>query len=131
MNQENLQLAAALGAGWPVALKPSVRSPIAAIRLGDRLHAPGVAREESTQIKVGDPMDASVVIGPLANKPQFDKVQRMIETGVREGAMLVCGGTGRPTGVNRGYFVCPTVFADVTPDMTIAREEIFGPVLSM
>jgi aldehyde dehydrogenase (NAD+) len=55
----------------------------------------------------------------------------LIEKGIKEGATLVCGGTGRPTGFNRGYFVRPTVFADVTPDMTIAKEEILGPVLSM
>lgn len=90
-----------------------------------------IAKQTVAQIKVGDPMDPSVVIGPLANKPQFDKVLSMIEAGIREGATLICGGSGRPAGVNRGYFVRPTVFADVTPDMTIAREEIFGPVLSM
>jgi aldehyde dehydrogenase (NAD+) len=70
-------------------------------------------------------------MGPLVSKVQFDKVQRLIETGVAEGATLVCGGPGRPGAFNRGYYVQPTVFADVTPDMTIAREEIFGPVLSM
>jgi aldehyde dehydrogenase (NAD+) len=70
-------------------------------------------------------------MGPVVSKMQFDKVQRLIEAGIREGATLVCGGAGRPAGFNRGYFVRPTVFADVTPEMTIAREEIFGPVLSM
>jgi aldehyde dehydrogenase (NAD+) len=62
---------------------------------------------------------------------QFDKVQDLIQTGIDEGARLVAGGTGRPEGTNRGYFVRPTVFADVTNDMTIARQEIFGPVLSI
>jgi aldehyde dehydrogenase (NAD+) len=91
-----------------------------------------IARQSVARMKVGDPMDPAVVVGPLANKAQFEKVQKMIEIGIREGGTLVCGGPGRPDGVNdRGYFVRPTVFADVTPDMTIAREEIFGPVLSM
>jgi len=62
---------------------------------------------------------------------QFNKIQRLIETGVKEGATLVTGGPGRPAGLDRGYYVKPTVFADVKPDMTIAREEIFGPVLSI
>ena len=70
-------------------------------------------------------------MGPVVSEAQFDKIQRLIETGMSEGARLVAGGTGRPEGVNRGYYVRPTVFADVTNDMTIAREEIFGPVLSI
>jgi aldehyde dehydrogenase (NAD+) len=70
-------------------------------------------------------------MGPLVSKAQFEKVQGLIEKGIQEGATLVCGGAGRPAGFNRGYFVRPTVFADVTPAMTIAKEEIFGPVLSM
>ena len=91
-----------------------------------------IARQTVARMKVGDPMDPSVVVGPLANRAQFEKVQRMIDTGVREGGRLICGGPGRPDGVDeRGYFVRPTVFGDVTPNMTIAREEIFGPVLSM
>jgi len=70
-------------------------------------------------------------IGPLVSQAQWDKVQGLIEKGMAEGARLVAGGPGRPEGVNRGYFVRPTVFADVSNDMTIAREEIFGPVLSI
>ncbi len=70
-------------------------------------------------------------IGPLVNELQFDKVQGMIEVGIKEGAKLVAGGTGRPEGLNRGYFVRPTVFSDCNNDMRIMREEIFGPVLSM
>lgn len=70
-------------------------------------------------------------IGPVVNEVQFNKIQGLIETGIKEGARLVAGGTGRPDGMNRGYFVRPTVFADVTNDMTIWREEIFGPVLSI
>jgi aldehyde dehydrogenase (NAD+) len=70
-------------------------------------------------------------IGPVVSQIQFDKIQGLIEKGIEEGARLVAGGTGRPQGLNRGYFVRPTVFADVSNDMTIAREEIFGPVLSI
>jgi len=70
-------------------------------------------------------------IGPLVSQVQFDKVQRLIQAGIDEGARLVAGGTGRPDGLNRGWFARPTVFADATPDMTIMREEIFGPVLAM
>ena len=70
-------------------------------------------------------------IGPVVSEMQFDKVQGLIEQGIAEGARLVAGGPGRPPGLNRGYFVRPTVFADVTNDMTIAREEIFGPVLAI
>ena len=79
--------------------------------------------------KVGDPFTESVTVGPLASKSQFDKVQRLINQGIEEGARLVSGGAGRPNGLTKGYFVRPTVFADVRNDMTIAREEIFGPVL--
>ena len=70
-------------------------------------------------------------IGPLVSQAQFDKVQRLIQAGINEGARMVAGGTGRPEGLNRGWFAKPTVFADATPDMTIMREEIFGPVLAM
>ena len=67
-------------------------------------------------------------IGPLVNATQFEKVQSLIQTGIDEGARLLAGGAGRPEGFNRGYFVRPTVFADVTPDMTVFKEEIFGPI---
>jgi len=77
---------------------------------------------------VGDPTQ-NPVLGPLVNKAQFDKVQRLIQSGLDEGAELVVGGLGRPDGLERGYYVRPTVFAHVKPSMTIAREEIFGPVL--
>ena len=70
-------------------------------------------------------------IGPVVSEIQYNKIQGLIEKGIAEGARLVAGGPGRPEGLNRGYFVRPTVFADVTEDMTIAREEIFGPVLSI
>jgi aldehyde dehydrogenase (NAD+) len=93
--------------------------------------AVALAKKTAEQVKLGDPLDPASQMGPLVSKAQFDKVQGLIEKGIKEGATLVCGGTGRPTGFNRGYFVRPTVFADVTPDMTIAKEEIFGPVLSL
>ncbi|NQY61095.1 aldehyde dehydrogenase family protein [Cognatishimia sp.] len=70
-------------------------------------------------------------IGPVVSEAQFNKIQGLIETGIKEGATLLSGGLGRPEGLNKGYFVRPTVFADVTPDMTIYREEIFGPVLAI
>ena len=78
---------------------------------------------------VGDPFSESTHLGPLINRVQFDKVQRLIAKGIEEGATLVSGGLGRPDGISKGYFVKPTIFADVRNDMTIAREEIFGPVL--
>jgi aldehyde dehydrogenase (NAD+) len=87
--------------------------------------------EEVKKIKVGDPEDASTTLGPVVNKAQFDRVQMYIQKGVDEGARLVCGGLGRPPELTSGYFVKPTVFADVKPEMTIAKEEIFGPVLAV
>src|SRR5580698_5866771 len=89
------------------------------------------ARQASETTKVGDPLAEDTGVGPLASKAQFDKVQRLINKGVEEGTKLVAGGPGRPEGISKGYFVKPTVFADVRNDMTIAREEIFGPVLCM
>ena len=71
------------------------------------------------------------VLGPVVSGNQFNKIQQLISAGIREGATLVTGGIGRPEGLNRGYYVRPTVFGDVEPRMTIAREEIFGPVLSI
>jgi len=82
-------------------------------------------------IKVGQPSAEGSHIGPVVNAVQWAKIQGLIQTGIDEGARLVAGGPGRPEGFNRGYYVRPTVFADVGNDMTIAREEIFGPVLTM
>ena len=81
--------------------------------------------------KVGPAGEEGRHLGPVVSQIQFDKIQGLIQAGVDEGARLVAGGLGRPEGVNRGYFVRPTVFADVSNEMTIAREEIFGPVLSI
>ena len=88
-----------------------------------------VARATAGTTAVGLPSEDGDHIGPLASELQFNKVQGLIQAGIDEGARLVAGGTGRPEGFNRGYFVRPTVFADGSNDMTIAREEIFGPVL--
>ena len=84
-----------------------------------------------SEVKVGNPRERGGHIGPLVSQMQFDKVQGLIQKGIEEGARLVLGGPGRPEGFNRGYFARPTIFADVTNDMTIAREEVFGPVLSI
>jgi len=89
------------------------------------------AREAVDSIRLGDPLDPASTMGPLVSQAQFEKVQDLIQSGVDEGATLVAGGTGRPSEVNRGYYVRPTVFGDVTPQMKISREEIFGPVLSI
>ncbi|MBT0670790.1 aldehyde dehydrogenase family protein [Novosphingobium profundi] len=78
---------------------------------------------------VGDPLQEGPHIGPVVNKAQWDKIQGLIQKGIDEGATLVTGGTGRPEGFEHGFYVKPTVFSNVTPEMTIAREEIFGPVL--
>ncbi|SMX38381.1 aldehyde dehydrogenase family protein [Maliponia aquimaris] len=83
------------------------------------------------KIEVGPASKEGRHIGPVVNASQWDKIQGLIQKGIDEGARLVAGGTGRPEGFNKGFFVRPTVFADVTSDMTIAREEIFGPVLSI
>lgn len=91
----------------------------------------GYAKEAAEEVVVGDPRDTATTMGPLVSKLQFDKVQRLIQAGIDEGATLVTGGIGRPVGVNRGWFVRPTIFGDVTNEMTISREEIFGPVLSI
>jgi len=91
--------------------------------------AADTAKQTAQATKVGDPFAESTSLGPLTGKAQFEKVQRLIGKGIEEGAHLVAGGLGKPEGLAQGYFVKPTVFAKVRNDMTIAREEIFGPVL--
>jgi aldehyde dehydrogenase (NAD+) len=91
--------------------------------------AVAIAKAAAAAVKVGDPASADSTIGPVVSEAQFDKIQRLIQKGIDEGATLVCGGPGRPKGLDRGYYVRPTVFANVRNGMTIAREEIFGPVL--
>ena len=96
-----------------------------------RDEAVAIAKEVASAVAVGDPSGDAQVMGPLSSKVQFDKVQGLIRQGIDEGATLVAGGVGKPDGISKGHFVKPTIFADVTNDMTIAREEIFGPVLSI
>ncbi len=90
-----------------------------------------IARAAAASLVVGDVRDPRTNLGPVVSEVQFNKVQRLIQAGIDEGAELVAGGPGRPEQLNRGYFVRPTVFANVRNDMTIAREEIFGPVLTI
>jgi aldehyde dehydrogenase (NAD+) len=90
-----------------------------------------IAKAAADATKVGDPNTKGTTVGPVVSEAQFRKIQRLIEAGIAEGATLVAGGPGRPEGFNRGYYVRPTVFANVKPEMTISREEIFGPVLSI
>lgn len=89
------------------------------------------AREAVAAIRLGDPLATASTMGPLVSQMQYDKVQALIQAGIDEGATVVAGGTGKPEGLDQGYYVRPTVFGDVTPDMRIAREEIFGPVLAI
>lgn len=93
--------------------------------------AAAIAKRTAESVIVGDPYDSKTRLGPLVSKVQYDRVQNLIEQGIKEGATLLTGGPGRPAGLNRGYYVRPTVFSDVAPKMTIAQQEIFGPVLSM
>ncbi len=90
-----------------------------------------VAKATAEAVVPGDPLAEGTTMGPLISKLQFDKVQRLIQAGIDEGAVLVTGGMGRPSGLNRGWFAKPTIFGGVTHDMTVSREEIFGPVLSI
>ena len=90
-----------------------------------------IAKEAAEKFTVGDPKAPETRLGPVVNATQYEKIQRLIQAGIDEGAELVTGGPGRPENLNRGYYVRPTVFANVTNDMTIAREEIFGPVIAI
>ena len=90
-----------------------------------------IAAKVASETRVGSAHDEGRHIGPVVNKRQWDQIQSYIQKGIDEGARLVAGGPGLPEGFNRGFYVKPTVFADVRPGMTIEREEIFGPVLSM
>ena len=90
-----------------------------------------IARGVAESTKAGDPRAADTKIGPVVSSIQWEKIQTLIKKGIEEGATLVSGGLGRPEGVEKGFYVRPTVFANVTNDMAIAREEIFGPVISI
>ena len=93
--------------------------------------AVSVAKEVAEKTIVGDPKDENTRIGPISNKTQYEKILRLIQIGIDEGALLVTGGVERPENLDKGYYVKPTVFANVTNDMTIAKEEIFGPVICL
>lgn len=93
--------------------------------------AAAIATAVANSVSVGDPLAEGGHIGPVVNSRQYDKIQGLIQKGIDEGAKLEAGGVGRPEGVNQGYYVRPTIFSNVSNEMTIAREEIFGPVLSI
>jgi aldehyde dehydrogenase (NAD+) len=93
--------------------------------------AVATATEVASIVQVGPAHESGRHIGPVVNEVQFNKIQALIQKGIDEGARLVAGGTGRPDGMEKGFYVQPTIFADVTNQMTISREEIFGPVLSI
>ena len=94
-------------------------------------HAAALAAQVAASVVIGDTQDEATTMGPLISRAQWDKVQHLIQTGLSEGAVLIAGGLGKPEGMNQGWFAQPTVFAGVHNQMTIAREEIFGPVLSI
>jgi aldehyde dehydrogenase (NAD+) len=130
---EDADLVAAVREGVQACFRNSGQSCNAPTRMlvprSRMAEAVATARQEAEAAKVGDPQREETTVGPLVSKAQFEKVQRLIKAGIKEGATLVTGGSGPPDGIRKGYFAKPTVFADVRNDMTIAREEIFGPVL--
>jgi aldehyde dehydrogenase (NAD+) len=128
-------LAAAVEAGVNAIMSNTGQSCDAPTRMfvprDHQAKALAVAKTTAEAIVPGDPLAPGTTMGPLISKLQFEKVQRLIQAGIDEGATLVTGGTGRPAGLNRGWFVRPTVFGDVQNEMTISKEEIFGPVLAI
>lgn len=88
-------------------------------------------KDEAAKIRLGDPLSPETTMGPVVNRSQFERIQAYMRSALDEGARLVTGGPGRPADFDKGFYVQPTIFADVRPDMTIAREEIFGPVLAV
>ena len=90
-----------------------------------------IAASATESVVVGDPADERTTMGPVVSEAQFKKIRKLINSGIKEGAKVVCGGARRPRGLKRGYYIRPTVFSEVSNEMTIAREEIFGPVLAM
>jgi aldehyde dehydrogenase (NAD+) len=123
----------------PMALTIAFSNSGQACHAGTRLIVPEhrlkevkeLVRQSAAVVKVGDPRNKDSYVGPMVSQKQYDTVQRYIRSALKEGADLVIGGEGHPEGLEGGYFVKPTVFAQVSSDMTIAREEIFGPVLSI
>jgi aldehyde dehydrogenase (NAD+) len=132
---DDVDIAASVAAGVKQCFMNSGQSCNAPTRMlvpaSKMAEAKAAAKKAAAEVTVGDPMKDGINIGPVVSKTQFDKIQGLIKKGIDEGATLVAGGPGRPAGIDKGYFVQPTVFADVKNDMSIAREEIFGPVLSI
>ena len=131
---EDADMKKAVGGGIAHVMQNSGQSCNAPTRMlvpaGKMDEAIVIAKEAAESVTVGDP-NGNATIGPVVNKTQWEKIQRLIKAGIDEGATLVTGGTGRPEGLGKGFYVKPTVFANVTNDMTIAKEEIFGPVVSI
>jgi len=131
---EDADLATAVGGGVKHVMQNSGQSCNAPTRMlvpaGKMDEVIVIAKEAAESTTVGDP-NGNAQIGPVVNKTQWDKIQRLIKAGIDEGATLVTGGTGRPDGLDKGYYVKPTVFANVTNTMSVAKEEIFGPVVSI
>ncbi len=131
----NADLTAAVTAGVNAIMSNTGQSCDAPTRMfvqrAQQAEALAVAKTTAEAIIPGDPLAEGTTMGPLISRLQFEKVQRLIQAGIDEGATLVTGGTGRPADLNRGWFVRPTVFGDVQNDMTISKEEIFGPVLAI
>ena len=132
---EGADLAAVLPPTVQGVLANSGQSCIAPTRLlvhtSQVADATGIVKAMMEGTAVGDPSVMGAHIGPVVNKAQYEKIQGLIQSAIDEGATLVTGGTGRPDGRNSGYFIKPTLFTDVTPEMRIAQEEVFGPVATM
>lgn len=128
-----------LDSAVPLALRAGFLNSGQACIAGTRILVPqdrldetvAIARKAIDQFKVGDPKDKDTVIGPMVSQKQWERVQGYIRLGQQEGAQIITGGEGKPEGLEDGYFIKPTIFAHVNNDMRIAREEIFGPVLSI
>ncbi|MGH0031338.1 MAG: aldehyde dehydrogenase family protein [Myxococcota bacterium] len=132
---DDADLASAIGGGLMSCAMNSGQSCNAPTRMlvpaSRHDEAVAIAKATAESLTVGDPTDDGSRLGPVVSEVQWNKIQGLIQAGIDEGATLVTGGPGRPEGLDRGYYVRPTVFAGVRNDMTIAREEIFGPVLSI
>ncbi|MCC6919594.1 MAG: aldehyde dehydrogenase family protein [Alphaproteobacteria bacterium] len=132
---DDADLAKAVGGSVQTMMMNSGQSCNAPSRMfvPEKLHdqAVAIAADLANKTKVGDPFADGTNIGPVVNKTQFERIQGLIKKGIDEGATVAAGGLGRPEGLNRGYYVRPTIFANATNDMTIAREEIFGPVMTV
>lgn len=131
----NADLADAVSAGVNAIMANTGQSCDAPTRMfvqrSQQAEALAIAKATAEAIVPGDPLAEGTTMGPLISKVQYEKVQRLIQSGIDEGATLVTGGLGRPAGLNRGWFCKPTIFGDVQNEMTISKEEIFGPVLSV